>query len=279
MILPENAVLVDEGSSFCYVEPYEDGKRFCKELDRTVKKSFRSMLGNAYLQIRPFLPVYHHVNFRGNKSSSIEKEVKTLNLWKEEGFNVPKILKYSSNDISFNYIKGKSLFDILKLDSNDKRLDESIELLLKTKDLAYSKKNSDYLHSDPNFGNFYFDEENSSMIMIDPGMILRDDLSLDELYAGVLMQSLLSITKLKYNADVKEQLTQRIANTLPKEDINLILEHKKDLSPVIKAGLFGKKFIQNTFFNEKEFAVSNNLCLNFELEYDSFMKPILKSYH
>lgn len=171
------AVTAGEGANISFLVELNQGKKvFYKLARKRVVTTLRKLDKKLRTKLRNTHPAlaYH----AQNQSTTIEKEVRTLKKWADAGIPTMSLILHDGERLVAEQIKGWTIQDSLREKEDRGLFREVVQTYNLLRKLAYKYDDKDFLHSDPHPQNFM--ESNGVIMPIDPGIVIKDEMSLPE---------------------------------------------------------------------------------------------------
>ncbi len=215
-------IALDEGSTHCFVKQEGNKLLFVKEFFplgyKVGKKTFRILQAVDNRILKQINPFYHHRIFPKTNLAYLDKEIKTWQLWKEQGIQTLELERIEKWIIFWEYLKSQSLNQALNQKDSPQLFDQFIEVYDSIRSLAKRKQETNYLHSDPHLKNFLV-SENDYIIPIDSGCLINKKLSFPEIDFRLMNQTLCSILLLQTSNEAKTGYIKQFKSMLSPEEI------------------------------------------------------------
>ncbi|PIN86165.1 hypothetical protein COV19_06115 [Candidatus Woesearchaeota archaeon CG10_big_fil_rev_8_21_14_0_10_44_13] len=225
MVCLDNAKLIGNGTSSCFLIE-QDRLLFYKTDGTDLVSMIRRWSDPLSLYLLSMIPFKRHVSAVRNRSKLIEKEVRTLQLWKDEGIEVPELIDYSDSAITYAFIdNSRSYKEELGQQNHGDAFELFLELYDRIRKAAKRHRNPDILHSDPHLDNFlcvYGQNGQKKAIPIDPELILNPRMSFEDIDTNLLVDTLVSISGLKTSEENRERYIRGFKQLMTEEDIGRI---------------------------------------------------------
>ncbi len=165
----------------------------------------------------------------------IAREVLTVLFWKQHGIPTPEVLGYDEKSVAYGFVDGKDYEKILKGSFEEAKYSRLLSTISAVRSLAFGVGDKNILHPDQRPGNFLYDAESDLELAIDPGIIIRDDLTIEEADAiGNLFFCMDLLSKKIPNAEYK---IERLLETIEPDQIELMAEVNKPVGIIPRAYL------------------------------------------
>ena len=224
MEILESIISTTGSNSLCFIIKEKEKSIFYKTWKKETKKTIRRIEHVFFNYFRRKVPIDNHLRLTDNVEKLIEKELATLQLWRENGIEVPNLIEKKNKGISHEFIQESITYkELLNKKYSPNEFDKFLESYDYIRKIANKEKNLDLLHSDPHLGNFLYDKNKDKAIPIDPGSLLNPRMSLEQLDTNLIAFTLRSIYNLKIDKKEINNYVSQFKKILSKKDIENII--------------------------------------------------------
>jgi len=171
--------------------------------------------------IRSAVPMLSFKNKTMSKESYIQKENKTIELWRKMGISVPEVLRVSGSSITYRFLHDILSFRFLLENglADDDLFMQLIALHNKLRQSALTTNNSDIFHSDCHLENYAYDTETGTILPIDPAAVLNSTVPIEVIDQGLNLYFLYSINSIDLPKNKIFRYSRLFLDTLDSETI------------------------------------------------------------
>ncbi|MDD3263283.1 MAG: hypothetical protein PHT94_00120 [Candidatus Nanoarchaeia archaeon] len=209
--------------------------------------------------------IFSHIDYKSSPEEKTQKETITIKLW--DNYQIPTVQFFGFSE---DQIFEKCLEDCLdyedifsNLKNPKKELDSFLELYTKIRSIAKKENNPLILHSDSHLKNFLYDYERNSCVAIDPGVVLRENISFEEIDRNLLIFTLLSFNGLDIDHELKnyymKSFVDNVFSSQDKSNVLNLLGEKCVFEYFLVLKEFVASTIKNRKYSEKRLSKIDNL--------------------
>ncbi|MBT7902472.1 hypothetical protein HN587_01315 [Candidatus Woesearchaeota archaeon] len=258
------ATSLDGGYNHCFLVS-SNGSEITYKVLRNIP--FKKRIRQAELKLLHlvFSQIPSHAYMLRSKGGVISREVETLKIWKSQGIPSPQVLDYSVDSIACLHIPGHDYDQVLKKPFADQTFTKLVETISAIRKLAFDLDDPNLLHPDMRPHNFVYSSDFDLAYAIDPGMLIRQDLSVSDVDSRVNLFFCFSMLAGNYPGKVR--YVEQFLDSIEKPQLELMRELNQPLGLVVgsyltlreRAGNFVRQRRPTTLFEDYN---SNVLLVN-----------------